>query len=154
MNITIIRKYKKGTYTIGELAIDGVWFCNTLEDKDRGLKKSMTFQQIRELKVYGETAIPAGDYIVRMDIVSPKYQSVDWYRRICGGKMPRVMDVPCFDGILFHPGNTAVDTNGCILVGLNTAKGRLTSSKDTFTKLYQRMASAYKKGETIHLRII
>ena len=153
MLILIQRKYKKGTYTIGNLAIDGVWFCNTLEDADRGLKKSMTLQQIREIKVYGETAIPAGEYNIRMDVVSPKYKAVAWYKSLCGGKMPRLENVPGFDGILIHPGNTALDTYGCILVGLNTVRGKVTNSRQTFSDLYCRMEAAYKRGEKITVKI-
>ena len=153
MRIIIDRKYKKGTYTIGNLSIDGKWECNSLEDKDRGLKQSMTLQQIRELKVYGETAIPTGEYEVRLDIVSPKYKAIAWYNSLCGGKMPRVMNVPGYDGILFHPGSDALDTKGCILVGKNTVRGKVTNSRNTFAAFYRKLEAAAKRGEKITVKI-
>ena len=79
MELKIVRKYKKDAYTIGNLYVNGEWFCNTCEDKDRGLKSYMSLEEIKKIKVYGETAIPAGRYIVRMDIVSPKYSAYSWY---------------------------------------------------------------------------
>ena len=71
LELLVDRKYKKETYTIGNLYVDGEWFCNTLEDKDRGLKSSMSLEEVERLKVYAETAIPTGRYVVKMDVVSP-----------------------------------------------------------------------------------
>ena len=154
MKIKVDRKYKKDTYTIGNLYIDGKWFCNTLEDKDRGLKQTDPINVIKSKKVYGETAIPTGRYRITLDVVSPKYSSVAWYRNLCGGRMPRLINVPGFEGVLMHPGNTAVDTLGCLLVGLNTVKGKLTSSRDYFKKLYKLMDAANKKHEIIEIEIV
>jgi hypothetical protein len=67
--------------------------------------------------------------------------------------MPRILNVPGFDGILIHPGNTALDTNGCILVGKNTVKGKVTKSKETFADLYKQMKAASDKGEPIEITI-
>lgn len=67
--------------------------------------------------------------------------------------MPRLLNVPGFDGILIHPGNTALDSYGCILVGKNTVKGKITQSKDTFAKLYKELKAAADKGETIEIEI-
>jgi hypothetical protein len=153
MRLTVDRKWPKGTYTIGKLYVDGVLFCNTLEDRDRGLRQGDTIASIKVRKVYGETAIPKGTYRVAMNTVSPKYAAVDWYKNLCGGKMPRIVNVPGFDGILIHPGNTALDTYGCILVGKNTKVGQLTESKATFQKLYKRMKAAFDRGETITIEI-
>ena len=154
MKLRVDRRYKKDTYTIGYLYVDGVRFCNTLEDRDRGLKQSDSLSMIKSRKVYGETAIPTGTYIVTMDVVSGKYASSDWYRKLCGGKMPRLLGVPGFEGILIHPGNTALDTLGCILVGRNTAKGKLTASRETFAALYAKMTAAAKRGERITIEIV
>lgn len=153
MKILIDRKWKKATYTIGNLYVNGKLFCNTLEDRDRDLKKTDPMSKIRSKKVYGETAIPTGKYVVAMNIKSPKYSAITWYANLCGGMIPRILNVPAFDGILIHPGNTALDTNGCILVGKNTVKGKLTESKDTFAKLYKQMKAAADKGETIEIEI-
>lgn len=153
MKLTLTRNWRKATYTIGKLYVDGVYFANTLEDTDRGLDNRMTDAQIRRKKVYGETAIPTGTYLVDMGTVSPKYKAVAWFDKLCGGRMPRLKGVPGFDGILIHPGNTALDTKGCILVGRNTKVGQLTESRDTFQWLYVKMSAAAKKGETIVIEI-
>lgn len=153
MKISVVRKYRKETYTIGNLFVNGVWECNTLEDRDRGLTQADSMVVIKSKKVAGETAIPIGNYNVRMDVVSPKYSSSSYYKSLCGGRVPRLEKVPGFDGILVHTGSSALDTAGCLLVGRNTVKGKLTSSRDTFTKLYKKMNAAYKRGEKITIEI-
>jgi len=153
MLIELERRWKKETYTIGRLYVDGVYFCNTLEDRDRGLKQTDALFTIKTRKVYGETAIPKGTYGVAMNVTSPKYAAVAWYWQLCKGKMPRLLNVPAFDGILIHPGNTALDTLGCILVGKNTKVGQLTESKAVFKALYKEMAKAVKEGEEITIQI-
>lgn len=153
MKLLVDRRWKKATYTIGRFYIDGILYCNTLEDADRGLRQADPLTYIKARKVAGETAIPTGTYVVSMDTVSPKYAGVAWYRQFCEGKMPRLLAVPGFDGILIHPGNTALDTKGCILVGRNTKVGQLTESRDTFQWLYVKMSAAVKKGETIVIEI-
>ena len=153
LELLLDRKYKKETYTIGNLYVDGEWFCNSLEDKDRGLSQTMPLEEIKETKVYGETAIPTGRYEVRMDIVSPKYNGVKWYKDNFGGRMPRLESVKGFSGILIHSGNTALDSNGCILVGLNKAKGKVLDSRATFQKLWKVLEQARKAGKTIYLTV-
>ena len=153
LELLVDRKYKKETYTIGNLYVDGEWFCNTLEDKDRGLKSSMSLEEINEAKVYAETAIPAGRYVVKMDVVSPKYSRVKWYKDNFGGRMPRLENVKGFSGVLIHPGTTAVDSAGCIIVGLNKKKGNVLESRATFTKLWKKLEEAHKRKETIYLTI-
>ena len=154
MKLELERKWPKATYTIGRLYVDGVLFCNTLEDRDRGLKQSDNLDYIKTRKVYGETAIPKGTYTVSMNVTSPKYAAVSWYWQLCRGKMPRLLNVPGFDGILIHPGNDALDTKGCILVGRNTKVGKLTDSKTCFKEIYKLMKSAADKGEEITLEIV
>ena len=153
LELLVDRKYKKETYTIGNLYVDGEWFCNTLEDKDRGLKSSMSLEEINEAKVYAETAIPAGRYVVRMDVVSPKYNRVKWYKDNFGGRMPRLENVKGFSGVLVHPGTAAVDSAGCIIVGLNKKKGNVLESRATFTKLWKILEEANKNKKTIYLTI-
>lgn len=154
MKLTLERKWPKETYTIGRLYIGNEFICNTLEDRDRGLKQTDSEAYIKSRKVYGETAIPKGTYGVAMNVTSPKYAAVAWYWKLCHGKMPRLLSVKGFDGILIHPGNTALDTLGCILVGKNTKVGKLTESKVTFEKLYKRMKAAADKGEAITIEIV
>lgn len=153
MKLKVERRWKKEKYTIGRLYVDGVYFCNTLEDKDRGLKKTDLPSLIRSKKVAGETAIPTGVYPVSIDTRSPKYYNVKRYRDYCDGMMPRLLGVPGFDGILIHPGNTAADSAGCILCGLNTSVGRLSKSWETWKALYERMKAARDKGEYITIEI-
>lgn len=154
MKILVDRKWKKEDYTIGKLYIDGVPFCETLEDKDRGLTSSMPLEKIKVLKKAAITAIPTGTYNVRMDIVSSKYSKSSWYVQNChGAKVPRLENVPGYEGILIHSGNTASDTEGCVLVGQNKAVGKVLNSKETFLQLYNKMYAAYSKGEKIQITI-
>ena len=153
LELLLDRKYKKDTYTIGDFYVDGEWFCNSMEDKDRGLSQTMSVEEIKETKVYGETAIPTGRYEVRMDIVSPKYNGVKWYKDNFGGRMPRLESVKGFAGILIHSGNTALDSAGCILVGMNKAKGKVLDSRATFQKLWNILEQARKAGKTIYLTV-
>lgn len=155
MKLTVERKWPKATYTIGRLYIDGIYYCNTLEDKDRGLKQGDPLLYIQKRKIAGETAIPKGTYGLAMNVTSPKYAAVAWYWQFCQGKMPRLLSVPGFDGILIHPGgsNGPLDTRGCILVGKNTKVGKLTDSKACFQQIYKLMKAAADKGEEITIEI-
>jgi len=128
MKLELKRKALSETYTIGWLFVDGMGFCDTLEDKVRP----------DGVKVWGETAIPAGTYKV---IIT---ESARFKRRL-----PLLVNVPMFEGIRIHPGNTAVDTHGCILVGVNSVKGKVTQSKATFNKLFTLM----EKAEDITIEI-
>lgn len=142
MRLEIKRQYKKETYTIGTMYVDGVNFCNCLEDKDRGLTQDMPLEEIKKKKVYGETAIPRGEYEVVVSY-SPKFKR----------SLPLIKNVKGFDGIRIHRGNTDADSLGCILVGLNTIKGKVTSSAVYETKLTQKLQMAQDKGEKITLTI-
>jgi len=122
---------KRDNYTIGKLYIDGEYFCDTLEDRARDLTK--------EAKVYGKTAIPEGTYEVTLRVQSPRFSQKRQYD-FCKGYLPRLLNVPSFQGVLIHCGNTAEDTDGCILVGKNTVKGMVTDSTATFRKLYERLS--------------
>jgi len=154
MKIKIDRKWKKETYTIGNLYIDGVWFCNTLEDRDRGLKQTDSLASIKQRKIYGETAIPTGIYTLSLDTLSPKYSKIPFYQEVCKGFVPRILNVPGFEGILIHCLNDPSQTFGCIGVGLNTQKGRITQSKVYFKKLYGFLKKAKDKNEKVEIEII
>ncbi len=157
MNITLIRKYKLPTYTIGKLYIDGEYFCDTLEDKDRGLTDNMTVSEISKIKVKNETAIPTGTYSITLNIVSPRFSVSSFYKQVCNGKLPRILNVKGFDGILIHVGegiNGKNLTSGCILVGKNTIKGGLTNSKECFKELYKLLKDRYDRGEKIIIKIL
>ena len=128
--------------------IDGQYICDTLEDADRGLNQNMSLKEIKNKKVYGETAIPTGTYKVDMNTVSPKFKSRIWAKPY-GGKLPRLVLVPGYDGVLIHPGNKAEDTLGCILVGENKAVGQVLNSQVTFKKIM----SILTKGTNITITI-
>ena len=152
MNIVIDRKWKKGSYTIGNLYINGVLFSNTLEDKDRGLTSSMTLEEINKKKIYGQTAIPSGTYEVKMTY-SNRFHSRAWGKKY-DGKIPELINVKGFGGVRIHPGNKASDTLGCILVGKNSAVGMVTNSQVYYFKLLDNyIVPATKKGEKITLTI-
>lgn len=137
MNITVKRIAKRASYTIGKMYIDGKYFCDTCEDTDRGLTQYMSTNEIRRKKIHGKTAIPSGTYKVDMNTISPKYNNPNryFYVKKYKAKMPRLLNVPGFSGILLHAGTTAADTDGCILVGENSKKGMVLNSQKTWTKL-------------------
>lgn len=134
MKLTLKRRYFGKSYTIGSLLIDGIYFCDTLEDTVRDLSK--------ENKVYGQTAIPRGTYSIILNY-SPKFKR----------RLPRLLKAPYFEGILIHRGNTAKDTHGCILVGENKVKGMVVNSAKYEIDLVQRMNLAIDKGEKISITI-
>lgn len=128
-------------YTIGELWIDGSYFCDTLEPTERSLSCSTPLKDISKAKEQGATAIPTGRYQITLNIVSPRLGKAKCYTA-CDGRLPRLVNVPGFDGILIHIGNWPSDTRGCILVGKNTVKGGLLYSTLTFHELYARLNEA------------
>ena len=149
MRLTLRRIAKKETYTIGRLYVDGIYVCDTVEDKDRGLKSHHPLEQISKVKVYGETAIPMGTYTIDMDKVSPKFSNRSWAKPY-SGKIPRLLSVPGFESILIHPGNTAASSLGCILVGINDKVGRVSDSQRTFKRLMDDyLVPAHERGDTI-----
>lgn len=152
MEIKVKRKWKKEAYTIGKMYIDNEYICDTLEDKDRGLTSSMSVAQICGVKVHGETAIPTGRYLVDMKTVSPRFGGRAQYQ-FCKGRLPRLCNTPGYQGVLIHIGNTAKDTDGCILVGENKEKGKVLNSKATFRKLYPILKAADERGEQIWITI-
>jgi hypothetical protein len=133
--------------------INGEFFCNTLEDTDRGITQTMDKNILRSRKIPNRTAIPSGTYNITLDVVSPKFSKKTFYKEFCDGKLPRLLNVPGFDGILIHVGSNASHSSGCILVGNNTIKGGLTNSKETFKKLYKILLEAKESGEKITIEI-
>ena len=153
MELVVDRKWKKQSYTISNLTIDGKWFCNVLEDKDRNLDSSMSIAKIRELKKPSITAIPRGTYEITLDVISPKYSTNSFYKQVCNGKVPRLLNVKGFEGILIHAGNSDKDSAGCLLVGINLERGKVLKSQETFRKLYKMLSEAKLRGEYIQITI-
>ena len=149
MEITVERKWKKDGYTIGTLSIDGKrlgdgkHYCCTLEDTDRGLDSKMSLEKILFLKKPHLTAIPTGRYQITVTY-SPHFKR----------NLPLLNNVPGYSGVRVHPGNTAADTDGCILVGENNAKGRVNNSRYWFGIVFEKITSAIKRGEKVFITIM
>lgn len=126
MRLTLMRIANKSTYTIGKLYIDGCYYCDVLEDTDRGLDDDMKESEILKKKIKGQTAIPTGTYPVKITY-SPKYKKL----------MPLIDNVKGYSGIRIHSGNTHKDTEGCLLVGKNKEVGKVLESRKTFNALYK-----------------
>lgn len=126
MRLTLMRIANKSTYTIGKLYIDGCYYCDVLEDTDRGLDDDMEESEILKKKIKGQTAIPTGTYPVKITY-SPKYKKL----------MPLIENVKGYQGIRIHSGNTHKDTEGCLLVGKNKEVGKVLESRKTFNALYK-----------------
>lgn len=140
-------------YTIGRLYVDGRYFCDILEDKVRDLNENGHFDN-GETKIKGQTAIPYGQYEIDMRTVSPKFRTRSWASKY-SGIVPRLLDVPSFDGVLIHPGNTAADTEGCLLPGDNSSVGRVSQSQYYYFKLMdQHLIPARDAGKKIYIKIV
>ncbi len=153
MEILLNRRYPKVGYSIGEIRIDGKWFCSSLEPEDRGLASDMSLAKIKSLKVTGRTAIPKGRYKVTLNY-SPKFKDKSWAKPY-SGKVIGIENVPGFEGVRIHPGNTVHDTSGCILCGLNKIKGGLTNSCSTYLDLVDHyILPALARKESVYISII
>lgn len=135
MKLVLDRQYYGDSSTQGDLYIDGVWECAVLEDA----------LAVNGVKVSGETCIPDGTYHVLITW-SPKFKR----------RLPLLIDVPGFDGIRIHPGNTPHDTLGCLLVGeafIHEPQTALVRSRAAFDRLYEKMCAADSKGEPITIEV-
>ena len=128
MELKLKRLYKKSDYTIGKLYVDGEYFCDTVEDTDRGLSQDMKNSTIEAKKIYGKTAIPTGRYSVVLSY-SNKFKKT----------LPLLKDVLGFSGVRIHSGNTAEDSLGCIIVGENKIKGGVINSRATMERLMAKL---------------
>jgi len=132
MELTLNRKIKLADRTIGELLINGVKFCDTLEDVERLF---FTGGKLLGIKIYGETAIPKGRYEIAITY-SNRFKKM----------LPLLMNVPQFEGIRIHPGNVPADTHGCLLVGTHDKKtNNVVSSRIAFDKLMVQLQNTKGK---------
>lgn len=146
MELLLKRIARKDSYTIGHLYVDGVYFCDTCEDADR--------LYFGKPKVMHETAIPCGRYEVVQDIRSPRFGERSPYKEVCKGYVPRLLNVPQFEGVLIHVGNSANDSSGCILLGKNKQVGKVLDSRQTWTEFMKRfMLPAKKRKEKVFITI-
>lgn len=132
MKLKLYRKFLGNKYTIGKLFINDEYICDTLEDVVRS----------EGIKVYGETAIPYGVYEIVLTM-SPRFKKV----------LPLLLDVPHFEGVRIHTGNTEKDTEGCILVGYNKVKGKVINSKIAFDKVMKYLELATINNEKITIEV-
>lgn len=147
MNLKSIRKFKGEKYTISDFYINGVKLCNICEDPVRELvdkNKDGDFNDPGEGKIYGSTAIPAG-----------KYEVIITYSNRFKKYLPLLLNVPGYDGIRIHPGNSAIDTHGCLLPGINDMQGRVSQSIKYFTLIFDKISNAINiKKEKVFIDII
>lgn len=143
LHLTLVRKYRKEAYTIGQLFNNGEFLCNTIEDRDRGLNNNMSAAAILKIKKPNETAIPTGTYRLNVS-ESPKFKR----------ELIEVVGVPGFSGIRVHKGNSAYDSAGCIIPGINTEAGKVTDSTKYEEMLTKMVKKAISKNEDCYLTII
>lgn len=142
MKIELERRWKRKGYTIGVLSVNGQRICETVEDEDRGLTADMPLQELQAKKVKGQTAIPTGTYKVVITY-SPRFKK----------QLPLLQDVPGYEGVRIHPGNSAKDTEGCILCGRNTIKGGVTDSRLWTGRVIDMIDKALKNKEEVTIWI-
>lgn len=156
MELTLKRIALRSEYTIGKLYVDGEYVCDTIEDTVRDLDKDGKFAN-GEVKIPGKTAIPYGRYEITMKVKSPKYSNFSKYSwaKKYDGYLPRLLNVPHFDGVLIHVGNSALDSEACVLVGENKVVGKVINSVNTFSRLMDDyLVPAKKRNENIVITII
>lgn len=140
MKLKVVREIKNDVCTIGSLFINDVFFCYTLEDKDRGLKQSDSILFIQAKKIFGLTAIPSGFYKLTVN-QSPKFKRM----------LPRILEIKGFDGVLLHRGNSANDSLGCILVGYKKGENSIFESTKAETDLVNRLLLHNNEVHTIEI---
>lgn len=141
---TLKRSAFRETYTIGHLfAPDGSYFCDTLEDKDRNITSDMPLDEIKNIKVYGRTAIPYGKYGLSI-IYWGKFKN--YY--------PILNNVPAFAGVLIHGGVTSADTLGCVLLGENKVVGKLVNSYKYIRSITKKIKEYLNDGDDVYIEII
>ncbi len=142
MEILLQRDTFTDKSTIGKLYIDGRFECYVLEDKDRGLKSDMPLSEINSKKVYGETAIPYGKYEIKVTM-SNRFKK----------DLPILLNVPGYEGIRIHTGNTDADTHGCLLPCSAVTKDVGTGSTAAFNTLFEKIKTALKSNQKVTINI-
>ena len=142
MELRLVRESqaeKEGsTHTHGDLYIDGVWECYTLEDPVREIPG----RPVSEWKIPGKTAIPYGRYRVVLSR-SPRFKKV----------LPELLKVPGYTGVRIHAGNTAEHTEGCVLVGQRRIKAAVLDSQDAMIELMASLSAVIDYGEQVWITI-
>ena len=142
MEILLKRDIHSEKSTTGKMYVDGVFECFTLEDLDRGLKSSMPLDDIKKIKVYGQTAIPTG-----------RYEVTTSYSGLFNKEMPLLKGIPGYDQVRIHPGNSDKDTLGCILVGEARTIDWVSNSRAAFARFYPKLKAALEAGQKVFITV-
>ena len=142
IELELARIYFSPTYTIGKLFVNGQLWCDTIEDINRDLNKDGDLLDEGELKVKDKTCIPFRRYEVIVNM-STRFKRV----------LPRLLNVPHFEGVLIHNGIDEVSSSGCIIVGENKEKGKVLNSTYWMNKLTDYLLTEQKKGNKIFITI-
>lgn len=143
MDIQVNRIARRDGYTIGRMSLNEIYFCDTLEDTDRGLNSTMSVDKILAKKIKAQTAIPTGKYDVILTF-SPRFKRV----------LPLLLNVPGYQYIRVHNGNRPDSTEGCLLVGENKVKGQVLNSRATLERLMSVLLECEKRKEKISITIV
>ena len=130
MILTVVREPSKNGATLGELLLDGVHEAWTVED------------EVRDVKIPGETAIPAG-----------KYRVVLTMSKRFGKVLPELLNVPNYEGVRIHSGNTAADTHGCILIGEEKSPTGVLRSREAMVELMAALTGVIENGEQVWIEV-
>jgi len=143
MELKLNRIFFSPTYTIGKLFINGQYVCDTIEDVNRDLNKDGDLNDAGESKVMHKTCIPFGKYEVIVNI-SQRFKRY----------LPRLINVPHFDGILIHNGIDETSSSGCIIVGKNTEKGKVSKSREYMNLITDKLLTEQHKNIKSYIEIV
>lgn len=138
MKLKLERDLCSKTCSIGDLYVDDVWECHTLED----VVREVDGVPVKGWKIHGDTAIPRGTYPVTIT-----------YSERFKRDLPLLGNVEGFSGVRIHPGNTSADTEGCILVGRTKTDKSIGESRAAFKELYDKIEDAINSGDTVEIEI-
>lgn len=142
MELKVIRYNSQDDFTQGLLSINGEFECYTIEDEQR------------TVKVWGETAIPNGRYEIKLRLVGKFHDNYKNKFKFFHKGMLHVTNVPGFEYILIHIGNTDDDTAGCLLVGRSTSKSAIAESTIAYEIMYKKVIVAFEKGEKVFIEYV
>lgn len=143
MNLRLVREDFSEKSAIGKLFVNDEWECFILEDTDRKLNSQMSLEEIKRIKIPGQTAIPLGKYQI----------DVTWSVRF-NRLLPILLNVPGYEGVRIHPGNAPVDTHGCLLPGKIREVDRVFRSKEAFHDLFDKILTAIESKEEVWIEIL
>lgn len=142
MELTLKRRFLFDSATVGKLYADGDFVCYVLEDVVRDKNHDGDLQDVGEAKVMHQTAIPFGKYEIAVTM-SQRFKK----------DLPILLNVPEFEGIRIHPGNTEVDTSGCLLPGTYCDGKSVVESTVAFNRLFALIRTAIAAGEKVSINI-